>query len=101
MSSAKWHFVRNSYIFIQENAFENVVREMGSILSRPQCVNDMRHSIVPKLGYFLSVVESGVRIDNYGRSFGGLSNSSGTETFEADKNLFLVHAPLLNHHSCL
>ena len=30
----------NSYIFIQENAFENVC-EMVDILSRPQCVNQM------------------------------------------------------------
>ena len=30
---------RSSFIFIQENAFENVVSEMESILSRPQCVN--------------------------------------------------------------
>ena len=29
----------NSYIFIQENAFEMVVCEMAAILSRPQCVN--------------------------------------------------------------
>ena len=29
---------RNSYIFIQENPFENVVRKMAAILSRPQCV---------------------------------------------------------------
>ena len=32
------NFRRNSNIFIQENAFENVVCEMASILSRPQCV---------------------------------------------------------------
>ena len=31
---------QNSYIFIQENAFENVVWKMAAILSRPQCVND-------------------------------------------------------------
>ena len=30
---------RNSYIFIQENSFENVVCEMAAILSRPQWVN--------------------------------------------------------------
>ena len=30
---------RNSYIFIQENAFENIVSEIVAILSRPQCVN--------------------------------------------------------------
>ena len=29
---------RNSYIFIQENAFENVVCEMVSVSYRPQCV---------------------------------------------------------------
>ena len=31
---------RNSYIFIQENAFENVVWKMAAILSRPQCVKN-------------------------------------------------------------
>ena len=30
---------RNSYISIQENAFENVVRKMPAILSRTQCGN--------------------------------------------------------------
>ena len=40
----QWNFNRNSNIFIQENALENVVCEMASILSLPQCVNN-RHSI--------------------------------------------------------
>ena len=31
-------YKRNQYIFIQENAFENVVCEMSTILSWPQCV---------------------------------------------------------------
>ena len=35
----QWNINRNSYIFIQENAFENVICEMMVILSRPQCVN--------------------------------------------------------------
>ena len=34
-------YVWNSNIFIQENALENVVGELASILSRPQCVNRM------------------------------------------------------------
>ena len=34
----QWNFNRNSIIFIQENALQNVVCEMASILSRPQCV---------------------------------------------------------------
>ena len=31
-----WNFKLSSYIFIEEKAFENVVSEMDSILSRPQ-----------------------------------------------------------------
>ena len=34
----QWNFDENWYIFIQENAFENVVCETVSILSRPQIV---------------------------------------------------------------
>ena len=34
----QWNLNRNSYIFIQENAFENIVWKMASILPRPQCV---------------------------------------------------------------
>ena len=37
----RWKSNRNSNIFIQENAFESVVWEMASILSRPQFVNDI------------------------------------------------------------
>ena len=40
----RWNFNRNSNIFIQENAFENVVCEMVAILSRPQCVNSSSDS---------------------------------------------------------
>ena len=35
----EWNLKQNSYIFIQEHAFQNVVCEMATILSRPQCVN--------------------------------------------------------------
>ena len=34
----QWNLKRNSNIFIQGNAFENVVCEMAVILYRPQCV---------------------------------------------------------------
>ena len=36
----QWNLKLNSFIFIQENAFENVVCEMASISSRPQWVNE-------------------------------------------------------------
>ena len=35
----QWNRKRNSHIFIQENALENVVCEMAVLLSRRQCVN--------------------------------------------------------------
>ena len=40
-----WNLNRNVYVFIQENAFENVVWKMAAILSRPQCVKmkELRH----------------------------------------------------------
>ena len=34
----QWNFKGDLYIFIQENAFENVVWKMSAILSQPQCV---------------------------------------------------------------
>ena len=40
-NKVQWKCDRNSYIFIQENALENVVWEMASILSRPQCLKVM------------------------------------------------------------
>ena len=39
----QWNSNWNCIIFIQENALENVVWEMASILSRPQCVNKWAH----------------------------------------------------------
>ena len=38
-SFSEFFFIPNSYICIQENAFETVVCEMATILSPPQCVN--------------------------------------------------------------
>ena len=35
----QWNLKQNLYIFIQENAFENVVCEMAAIFSQLQCVN--------------------------------------------------------------
>ena len=35
----QWNLNQNIIIFIQENAFENVVCKMAPILSQPQCVN--------------------------------------------------------------
>ena len=40
----QWNLNQNSYIFIQENAFENVVCKMASILSRPQWVKMSYHN---------------------------------------------------------
>ena len=37
-NKVQWNQYRNSYILIQENAFENVFRTTAAILSRAQCV---------------------------------------------------------------
>ena len=39
----KWNLNQNSYIFIQENAFENVFCKMTAILYQPQCVNKTKN----------------------------------------------------------
>ena len=38
-NTLQWNLKRNSYIFIQENAYENVVWQMAAILPRPQCID--------------------------------------------------------------
>ena len=46
-TKCQWNLNRQSYIFIQENAFENIVGKIAGILPRPQCVkNDVSTSIV-------------------------------------------------------
>ena len=44
------NFYGNCNIVIQENAFENVVCEMATMLSRPQCVNWRQVIICPANG---------------------------------------------------
>ena len=41
----QWYSNQNSYIIIQENAFQNAIRKMSAILSQPQCVDYMDHVI--------------------------------------------------------
>ena len=52
----QWYFNRNSDIFIQENALENVVCEMASILSRPQCVKSPIWQSYSRLNSFFDSV---------------------------------------------
>ena len=40
---------QNSHIFIQENAFENIVCEMAAILSRLECVNSQPLCVMARL----------------------------------------------------
>ena len=42
----QWHFNQNSYIFLQENVFENVICKMEVILSQHQCVNGIKRNVV-------------------------------------------------------
>ena len=57
-----WNFRQNSYIVIQENAFEYVIWEIASILFWPQCVNQSHTNLV--LFFFFTVIYN-VFIHNY------------------------------------
>ena len=56
----QWNFNRNLYIFIQENAFENVVGKMAAILSRPQYVKPKQ---IPcfRYGFIINVIRNFIR----------------------------------------
>ena len=55
MNKFQWNIKQNSYIFIQENAFENVVCEMASICPDH---NTLRYPIIIALLYALPYVTS-------------------------------------------
>ena len=46
---------QNWYVFIQENAFENVVWKIAAILSRPQCVNNIFKNLDAPTGNLTSI----------------------------------------------
>ena len=49
----QWNLKQNWHIFIQENAFENIVCEIAAILSRSQCV---KRILTQRRSYVLSSV---------------------------------------------
>ena len=59
-NTLQWSFNRNSNIFIQENALQNVVCKMASILSRPQWVKSgLRETVaVNRRRYYILVQRS-------------------------------------------
>ena len=62
----RWNHNRNSYIFIQENAFEKIVYKMAVILSRPQWVKILAFSCHP----------FGNTTDQFRKPFGSNDSSS-------------------------
>ena len=44
----QWNLKQNLCVFSQENAFENVICEVASILSRPQCVKSFQNEWSPQ-----------------------------------------------------
>ena len=52
MNKLQWNLNRNSYIFIQENAFEDVAWKMASILSRPQCAKYQKSEFLELIKVF-------------------------------------------------
>ena len=74
----QWNLKQNSYIFIEENAFENVVWKMAAILSRSPCVNQAHSASSPDLSQWRApngdnspeghswVLAAGNYMENYG-----------------------------------
>ena len=54
-SKPRWNFIKNIYIFIQENAFENVLCKMVSNLSCSQSVDI--YPPFPPLDFFKDLVD--------------------------------------------
>ena len=48
----RWNVDQNLNIFIQENAFENVIWKMAALLSRSQCINEFDHFDIPEHIFF-------------------------------------------------
>ena len=59
----QWNFNRKSYIFIEENAFENVTWKMAAILFRSQYFYNVLKDILPK--GFLEPGEAGLHCINH------------------------------------
>ena len=57
-NKSQWNINRNSHIFIQENAFENVICKMSAIVSRPHCVKLDLCSIMTDMCFCFMVCKS-------------------------------------------
>ena len=71
-------FKRTSHIFIQENAFENIVSEMAAVSSRPQCVKNVFVNSVCKMW---TILFSSQCVDY--KCISMLFNMNGPRWFEA------------------
>ena len=70
----QWNFNQNSYIFIQENPFENAIRKMVAILSWPQCVKKIRCACHTPI------------------------SSEGTKTWHSNTDMIWKLVKTINHH---
>ena len=66
----EWNFQQNSYIFIQENAFENIVCEMVATLSEPQRGHiSFPYELMSELWNVCCEYFGGKKLPNYVRVF--------------------------------
>ena len=83
----QWNLKQNSVVSIQENAFENGVCEMASILFRPPCVNQCSVEVSEKWG----------QMTCHTGKYGDIDNTSGVSSFILPlltSNLFGTWAPI-------
>ena len=85
----QWNLKRNSYIFIQDNAFENVVWKMAAILPRPQWVKDIK--VVRPWNCFIFILGMSILL----RRHFIYTRPSGYAT------IFVAYLLHIGHDSCL
>ena len=80
----QWNLNRNLYIFIKKSAFENVVWEMATILSRPQCVK-----------------KSVIHVCIFGMTFGGYITPCWSKTKEVTLLIDWSHSVKSFRYCCI
>ena len=83
----QWNLKQNSHIFIQENAFENVICEMMTISSRPRCVKYIR------IFFTATVVHPGS--SKWNKNTGSVAALNSATRFYSQHSIFLQMSLLI------
>ena len=94
-NKVQWYFSQNSNIFIQQNALQNAVCQMTSILYQPQCVNGFYFCILTTCTIWTFVLEC--KMIPTGRLI-WLMLSDISDHSHLDLNMSVLLANVFYHH---